>query len=510
MDRHQRRQAGRITPACAGRTKCGEPDRRGAADHPRVRGENLTEGVPFRYLDGSPPRARGEHQQRITHRRRVRITPACAGRTYRRTVHGAGGWDHPRVRGENDDTHGRVQPQRGSPPRARGELGCPRLPIHLWGITPACAGRTVIPSPRTDRSPDHPRVRGENPVIVQVTVAGLGSPPRARGEHTIQRQQRRQIGITPACAGRTTGGTAGSKSGGDHPRVRGENATETKLAIATQGSPPRARGEPGRPLSRRPRPRITPACAGRTDLAMVRWWGAWDHPRVRGENAGLPFVAGKTAGSPPRARGERGRFRYPTSPSGITPACAGRTEYAVPTSQTGTDHPRVRGENVTPPDPGLVQRGSPPRARGEPRPARHGHRRRGITPACAGRTSRSAESCRSAPGHPRVRGENLEIGSSGMVFAGSPPRARGERHPVPDAARQHRITPACAGRTVVPSSAPATGTDHPRVRGENWIEQHCIVPDGGSPPRARGERTAVPDGARSDGITPACAGRTGS
>ena len=49
---------------------------------------------------------------------------------------------------------------------------------------------------------------------------------------------------------------------------------------------------------------------------------------------------------------------------------------------------------------------------------------------------------------------------------GSPPRVRGEELWGGQFRPPHRITPACAGRRMYPSSSGITPSDHPRVCGE--------------------------------------------
>ena len=91
----------RITPACAGKTLYLRLGRTRSSDHPRVCGENGLRGGWNKWNNGSPPRVRGKQLQVVEHREILRITPACAGKTQdqcREIQHDA---DHPRVCGEN-------------------------------------------------------------------------------------------------------------------------------------------------------------------------------------------------------------------------------------------------------------------------------------------------------------------------------------------------------------------------------------------------------------------------
>ncbi len=351
-------------------------------------------------------------------------------------------------------------------------------------------------------------MRGENPKLLTAERLCHGSPPRARGERRLHLAGRVLRRITPACAGRTQGDEVAGFILEDHPRVRGENECCPLEFCYASGSPPRARGEPIASVVGSLTPRITPACAGRTRRCPRIGYVNSDHPRVRGENRRDRTPSNRGEGSPPRARGERMRGRLVRQRPGITPACAGRTTTSPPRSSATRDHPRVRGENCVVGRPPGGHCGSPPRARGE-----QGHLgvfddAGGITPACAGRTSAGRASCRGSRDHPRVRGENSILGRSSLPRPGSPPRARGEQDRRRRPGRGHRITPACAGRTVLGGVSPQVRKDHPRVRGENFSVAVACKEEMGSPPRARGEpyhRLIRQWHAR---ITPACAGRT--
>ena len=131
-----------------------------------------------------------------------------------------------------------------------------------------------------------------------------------------------------------------------------------------------------------------------------------------------------------------------------------------------------------------------------------------ITPACAGKTIIIGQVVPHVQDHPRVCGENRSAGTLTPRWTGSPPRVRGKRNAVEVLELTARITPACAGKTILTLFNPLSSKDHPRVCGEN---NHCplklsIVP--GSPPRVRGKRRGIRARQFVYGITPACAGKT--
>ena len=151
--------------------------------------------------------------------------------------------------------------------------------------------------------------------------------------------------------------------------------------------------------------------------------------------------------------------------------------------------------------------GSPPRARGEDRHDGAGGGDHRITPACAGRSAGRETSGPGRRDHPRVRGEKYAHPDVLRAFKGSPPRARGEVKKAPPVLPTPGITPACAGRSPVAGRRWCPRWDHPRVRGEKRAESRRGGACRGSPPRARGEvRIQRVMDARVR-ITPACAGR---
>ena len=70
-------------------------------------------------------------------------------------------------------------------------------------ITPACAGKTLIPTLKYFITRDHPRVCGKNVTKVVKDIAKEGSPPRVREKRTLEGFEDGEFRITPACAGKT-------------------------------------------------------------------------------------------------------------------------------------------------------------------------------------------------------------------------------------------------------------------------------------------------------------------
>ena len=69
---------------------------------------------------------------------------------------------------------------------------------------------------------------------------------------------------------------------------------------------------------------------------------------MRGEKQREKGKRGEREGSPPRARGKEAEAADWDDDTGITPACAGKRPRPLQTNRSRWDHPRVRGEKVTP------------------------------------------------------------------------------------------------------------------------------------------------------------------
>ena len=151
-----------------------------------------------------------------------------------------------------------------APPRVRGKVSCFQLVEGADGITPACAGKrgTLLQTKRLQK--DHPRVCGEKLLLVGLNGFNQGSPPRVRGKASKASSPVSSTRITPACAGKRPSISSPNCSTKDHPRVCGEKADKFFKEIGVLGSPPRVRGKVVVATARPQRPRITPACAGKS------------------------------------------------------------------------------------------------------------------------------------------------------------------------------------------------------------------------------------------------------
>ena len=167
---------------------------------------------------------------------------------------------------------------------------------------------------------------GENPSPKAFITFSSGSPPRVRGKPILGWKMSSQQRITPACAGKTNLSCMVNKALRDHPRVCGENIFATCSDLGYRGSPPRVRGKLSLPLRDASARRITPACAGKTFFSLFILSPVQDHPRVCGENMRSPSQYAVLIGSPPRVRGKHATTIGGDPNSRITPACAGKTD----------------------------------------------------------------------------------------------------------------------------------------------------------------------------------------
>ena len=222
---------------------------------------------PYRLDDaevGSPPRVRGKGCESCDRPRSAGITPACAGKSSRPRVATARGRDHPRVCGEKAAALSQSCAGKGSPPRVRGKAYTGPTAAAKLGITPACAGKRAVIA-ATDAMPrDHPRVCGEKRFGRSQSGSRQGSPPRVRGKAAPSQRPTAACRITPACAGKSKYAAILVAGNRDHPRVCGEKLRHRKGRRQHVGSPPRVRGKEPKRLVTAVVVGITPACAGKS------------------------------------------------------------------------------------------------------------------------------------------------------------------------------------------------------------------------------------------------------
>ena len=130
-------------------------------------------------------------------------------------------------------------------------------------------------------------------------------------------------------------------------------------------------------------------------------------------------------------------------------------------------------------------------------------------PAYAGKTPKAPLCSCLATEHPRVCGENIVQNVICFYHTGTSPRMRGKRRPASAHPRPNRNIPAYAGKTLSTIFSTFSITEHPRVCGENKsqvVRRHALR---GTSPRMRG-KPMIEHGRRAGARNiPAYAGKTG-
>ena len=207
-------------------------------------------------------------------------------------------------------------------------------------------------------------------------------------------------------------------------------------------------------------------------------------------------------------RGKVAQQSVSTIQQGITPAYAGKRADPRPRACRWGDHPRVCGEKRICREDLVAVDGSPPRMRGKGCFSRREHRASGITPAYAGKRHPVKRGDGPEGDHPRVCGEKDILGAGQRAGAGSPPRMRGKDPCRVADYRQGWITPAYAGKRILPGAHIPAVWDHPRVCGEKFSGLFVDSQFVGSPPRMRGKARYGTNGSGMKRITPAYAGKS--
>ena len=179
----------RITPAHAGKTASGLHKAKGGQDHPRACGENQKSTNALNLLRGSPPRMRGKRVSSAQYLSTAGITPAHAGKTrcgfYTQKLNK----DHPRACGENLAQPPPASRGAGSPPRMRGKPVIYTAAQAPPRITPAHAGKTLSVRRWKCAPTDHPRACGENLFCHSLISSAYRITPAHAGKTDSQHRQ---------------------------------------------------------------------------------------------------------------------------------------------------------------------------------------------------------------------------------------------------------------------------------------------------------------------------------
>ena len=212
-----------------------------------------------------------------------------------------------------------------------------------------------------------------------------------------------------------------------------------------------------------------------------------DHPRMCGEKLYRGIRYPWSVGSPPHVRGKDSYHIRGMAADRITPACAGKSTQSLQRVLTGRDHPRMCGEKRLPSLHDFFHLGSPPQVRGKEEPSGGHPEWHRITPACAGKSLLGQLVSANSKDHPRMCGEKSQLLPAGISSLGSPPHVRGKEVVEQRSPKPHGITPACAGKRPTLRMPWSTSWDHPRMCGEKFGKRETISLSQGSPPHVRGK-----------------------
>ena len=159
---------------------------------------------------------------------------------------------------------------QGLPPLVRERPDHSQRIFDCSGITPARAGKTLLLPVTVAAFKDHPRSCGKDDYPALTAYEKQGSPPLVRERHIARQRKRKLGGITPARAGKTGAEGLGPSTNGDHPRSCGKDVPCWMMTAWPTGSPPLVRERLCRLLRKSTFGGITPARAGKTQYAAIR------------------------------------------------------------------------------------------------------------------------------------------------------------------------------------------------------------------------------------------------
>ena len=288
----------------------------------------------------------------------------------------------------------------------------------------------------------------------------------------------------------------------------GNDSDKYSACSCSAGSPPLVRERLFSSYSFKINIRITPACAGTTLEVFIGKAVDQDHPRLCGNDPTGEVADAMFEGSPPLVRERLFLLHFLLRTLRITPACAGTTPFVSEQLRITQDHPRLCGNDIHCSCRFFCNLGSPPLVRERPTAYARQTPCSGITPACAGTTFVGGRRHFFRQDHPRLCGNDAVQGDTGRVLEGSPPLVRERLLVCSFFPPPFGITPACAGTTQVEQKRSILPWDHPRLCGNDELNQTPVDAYMGSPPLVRerlARRRTNPFHLR---ITPACAGTT--
>ena len=181
---------------------------------------------------------------------------------------------HPHGRGEDRSSRKMASGGEETPPRAWGRqrrsvIGWPPL-----GNTPTGVGKTPLDTLVVLTRQKHPHGRGEDVSMTQINFNASETPPRAWGRREEVTQVGKQLRNTPTGVGKTSPLNPLGFQEGKHPHGRGEDVIVMGLSLMTKETPPRAWGRLLHEAQQLRQKGNTPTGVGKTSrLSLLRLGG---------------------------------------------------------------------------------------------------------------------------------------------------------------------------------------------------------------------------------------------
>ncbi len=232
-----------------------------------------------------------------------------------------------------------------TPPPAWGRLTTATKHRRDLRNTPTCVGKTPWRDLSESPHRKHPHLRGEDSLLTHRNSGSLETPPPAWGRLAMRRCNNPAFRNTPTCVGKTHDTTQPQSWHRKHPHLRGEDSRLTSLTNILVETPPPAWGRPLEVTKLRAIWRNTPTCVGKTTALFHTSSAAEKHPHLRGEDTFGRSAKAWITETPPPAWGRPRAFDLSFRPCGNTPTCVGKTRKALSRRRVSEKHPHLRGED---------------------------------------------------------------------------------------------------------------------------------------------------------------------
>jgi len=229
--------------------------------------------------------------------------PACAGIDPKRALPIDLRVGLPRMRGDRPRHTASLLREAQATPHARGSTLGRRERHDAPGGYPACAGIDLCLRGHTAHHLRLPRMRGDRPIRIPSVRDSRPATPHARGSTLVFRFFSGCGEGYPACAGIDPAKIAGSAIDSRLPRMRGDRPAKLAVTVSGTTATPHARGST---RGMRPKPVCRygyPACAGIDPCDAGMTGSGRRLPRMRGDRPAWLIWSTWSSWATPHARG---------------------------------------------------------------------------------------------------------------------------------------------------------------------------------------------------------------